>query len=127
MDRTILVADDEPTIRDLLAEVLHDEGYAVVTAPDGAAALEAAERTRPDLVLSDVTMPGADGVAVAQRLRERGIPVVLMSAAGRCPALPGVPCIAKPFDLGDVVAAVDRALGWAWDAGSPAPLVQPGD
>ena len=110
MDRTILVADDEPTIRDLLAEVLKDEGYAVLTAPDGAAALEAADRTRPDLVLSDVTMPGVGGVTVARRLRERGIPVVLMSAAGRCPALPGVPCVPKPFDLGDVVAAVDRAL-----------------
>ena len=112
MQQTILVADDEPIIRDFLADLLREEGYAVLTAADGRTALAAVGRTSPDLVISDVMMPGVDGVDVARSLRERGIPVVLMTAAGRCPSLPGVTCVPKPFDLDAMLATVDRELHW---------------
>ncbi len=107
---TVLVVDDEAAIADMLAACLADEGYAVRTVYDGAAALAEVERDPPDLVVSDVMMPGVGGDAVAMRLRERGIPVVLMSAVRRDVRLPGVECLPKPFDLDTFLAVVNRAL-----------------
>jgi DNA-binding NtrC family response regulator len=66
----VLVADDEPAIRESLAEVLRDEGYDVTAVPDGAAAIAALDTHDFDLVVSDVQMPGADGLAVLRRARE---------------------------------------------------------
>lgn len=67
---TILVAEDEAAVRESLAEVLREEGYDVVAVADGTAALAALEQRDFDLVLSDIRMPGADGLAVLQRTRE---------------------------------------------------------
>ena len=58
---TILVVDDEPLIRDVVVDLLHDEGYAVVTADDGLAAVEMVQQEAPGLVLMDVMMPRMDG------------------------------------------------------------------
>src|SRR5690349_4352134 len=66
----ILVADDEAAVRESVADVLRDEGYQVTAAPDGTAALEAIEGHEFDLVLSDLRMPGADGLTVLRRVRE---------------------------------------------------------
>ena len=110
MTPTILVVDDEPHIADLLAEALGDEGYRVRRAYDGLAALAAADEADPDVVVTDVMMPGLDGVDLARRLRERGVPVVLMSAARTTVDLPGVRFVPKPFDLDEMLAAVSRAL-----------------
>ena len=116
---TILVVDDEPTILDLLVQLLDDEGYATLAAPDGVAALELLAREAADLVLLDVMLPGLDGPGVVRRLREQprtaAIPVVLMSAA-RQPGLDGLDHVAflrKPFDLDQLLAIVARALGRA--------------
>ncbi|GIW39798.1 MAG: acetoacetate metabolism regulatory protein AtoC [Candidatus Binatia bacterium] len=68
---TILVADDEAGIRESLAEVLREEGYDVVAVGDGEAALRALEERDFDVVLSDLLMPGADGLEVLERVRER--------------------------------------------------------
>ncbi len=118
---TILVADEEPIILDLLAAVLRDEGYATLAARDGPEALEMAARARPDLVLMDVMMPGLDGREVVRRMRERpeldGVPVVLMSAAAPVdPAALGVAFLPKPFDLDRLLRAVTAALGGPPDA-----------
>jgi DNA-binding response OmpR family regulator len=109
-DRVILVVDDERPICDLLAELLEDEGYRVTRAYDGLAALAAAERQRPDLVLTDVMMPGLDGVSLVRRLRDRGVraPALLMSAVYADIDLPHVRFLPKPFDVDDVLASVDR-------------------
>ena len=118
---TILVVDDEPLIADALCVLLRGEGYDVRCAYGGGAALAEVERAPPELVVSDVMMPGIDGIALALRMRERGIPVLLMSAARRAAGIPGVGFIRKPFDLDDVLAAVaaalagrsaSRGLGW---------------
>src|SRR5262245_4054838 len=66
----ILVADDEPGIRTSLAEVLRDAGYRVETAADGTAALEALAANDFGVVVTDLRMPGADGLAVLQRARQ---------------------------------------------------------
>ncbi|MDP9367521.1 MAG: hypothetical protein M3Q03_04460 [Chloroflexota bacterium] len=60
--------------------------------------------------MSDVMMPGLDGLAIAIELRLRGIPVILMSAVTSHRAVPGVPFIPKPFDLDRVLTAVTGAL-----------------
>ena len=81
----ILVVDDEPNIRRLVADVLTVEGYEVEAVADGYAALAAIEARRPDCVVLDVMMPGIDGHEVLQRIRaaEHGpdLPVVMLTAA----------------------------------------------
>jgi CheY-like chemotaxis protein len=110
--KMILVVDDERTICDLLADLFEDEGYRVCRAYDGPAALAQAERHRPDLILSDVTMPGLDGVSLTRRLRDRGLrmPVVLMSAVYADVDLPHVRFLPKPFDVDDVLVVVERLM-----------------
>ncbi len=82
--RTVLVADDDEDILELVSFRLERAGYEVVTARDGAAALAAAQEQRPDLAVLDVMMPGLNGYEVTQRLRAddatRDIPVILLTA-----------------------------------------------
>ncbi len=114
---TILVVDDEPLIRDLVAALLRDEGYAVVTAADGHTALEIFRRDLPDLVLMDVMMPRLDGRTAFRAMREHAdaqqIPVILMSAAAHPTELErGIAAfVRKPFDLNQLLTLVARLLG----------------
>ncbi len=109
----VLVVDDEPDLRELLAEALEDAGYEVTVAENGLAALRAAEREHPALVLTDCTMPGLDGPALVRRLRSQPatshIPVIAMSATRTArEALDDVPFILKPFDVDDVLSTIER-------------------
>ena len=78
----ILVVDDDASIRRMLARALGADGYRVEVAADGGAALAAVERSLPDAIVLDVAMPGLDGLAVARRLRDKGlaVPVLLLTA-----------------------------------------------
>jgi two-component system OmpR family response regulator len=78
----VLVVDDEAAITDLLATALRYMGYQVTTAASGQAALEAAAKTSPDLVVLDVMLPDLDGFEVCRRLREQRdfVPVIFLSA-----------------------------------------------
>ncbi len=113
----LLVVDDEPNIRDLLAESLRFAGFEVVTASDGLEAVAAATRERPDLVVLDVMMPGIDGFEVVRRLRAEGarVPVLFLTARDdKADAINGLTVggddyVTKPFSLGEVVARI-RAL-----------------
>jgi CheY-like chemotaxis protein len=82
--RTIMVVDDVPDARDVLARLLRIGGYAAVTAEDGVEALAALTYTSPDLILLDLMMPGMDGVSVLRALRKdprwKHLPVVLLTA-----------------------------------------------
>jgi len=102
MQPSILIVDDEPSLRGALEAFLVDEGFQVRTASDGDEALRIQTSTPSDLILSDVTMPKLDGTGLVGRLRERGdrTEVVLMSAANS-PATNqfNVHWMAKPFDL----------------------------
>ena len=113
---TVLVVEDEPVIRELVAILLEDEGYTVRQAVDGLQALEVMDQQSVDLVLSDVKMPRLDGAALVKRLRARGdpIPVVLMSAVYAEVDLPGVRFLRKPVSgehLLDIIATTLAANG----------------
>jgi CheY-like chemotaxis protein len=81
--KTVLVVDDEPDARDFLTTVLEDNGYATVTAKDGAEAISILEAGAPDLVALDITMPEKSGVAVYRRLKEdealKSVPVIIVT------------------------------------------------
>jgi signal transduction histidine kinase/CheY-like chemotaxis protein len=88
----VLLVDDEPAVREVLAQQLADEGYEVIEAADGAAALALLDSggTRVDLIVSDLAMPGMDGVAVIREARRRrcGLPAILLTGyAGGAAAL----------------------------------------
>ncbi len=118
---TILVLEDDSTIRDVVAGVLEDEGYAVVAAPDGESLWDAATGW-PALVLLDLRLVRVDGDEVLARLRAnpaaRHIPVVVMSAIADLEAYaarPGVAAILpKPFDLEELLGLV---AAWAGPPG----------
>jgi CheY-like chemotaxis protein len=112
---TVLVVDDEPAIREVIATLLEDEGYLVRHAKDGLEALDAINENRIDLIVSDVVMPRLDGASLVRRLRRRGhlMPVVLMSAVYADVDLPGVRFVPKPFEIDRLLGTVASALGSA--------------
>ncbi|MDR7417916.1 MAG: response regulator transcription factor [Armatimonadota bacterium] len=79
--RTVLVVDDEASVRDLVSRYLTPEGFVVHTAENGEAALAMARQIRPDLIILDVMLPGMDGIEVLRRLREWSQVYVLLLTA----------------------------------------------
>jgi DNA-binding response OmpR family regulator len=83
----ILVVDDEFILRDLMRTVLEEEGFSVITAPDGEEALTKANSEMPDLILLDLMMPGKSGLEVCKILKSqpetKHIPVVMATVLGR--------------------------------------------
>lgn len=111
--RSILVADDNPGFADLLRATLEEEGYHVVTASTGLAAVAAMEKHDVGLAVLDVLMPGISGDAVAERLRQLDptLPVLLMTgASGDFAVASGLPVLRKPFPQEELVAAVRRLV-----------------
>src|SRR4051794_22879172 len=87
---SLLLVDDDAPIRRMLERTLTAEGYEVVAAADGGAALAAVERSMPDAIVLDVSMPGLDGLAVTRRLRSKGLRVPILLLTARAEAeLPG--------------------------------------
>jgi DNA-binding response OmpR family regulator len=80
----ILVIDDDENLRDTISLLLENEGFRVSTAADGSAGFEEAVRTKPDLVLVDLRMPGMSGAEVCKQLRAAGskTPIIVLSAVG---------------------------------------------
>ena len=111
----VLVVDDDPDIRATVAEMLEIEGYSVEEAANGADALVAVERRRPDLILLDMRMPVLDGWGFAAEMnrRELTIPIVVMTAArdaARWAAeIAASASLSKPFGFDDLIAAVEEA------------------
>ena len=114
----LLVVDDEPNIRELLATSLRFAGFEVHAAADGRQALKLARDVEPDLVVLDVMLPDLDGFAVTRRLRERGqfVPVLFLTArddtADKVQGLTvgGDDYVTKPFSLEEVVARIRAVL-----------------
>jgi two-component system response regulator MprA len=78
---TVLIVDDDKKVLSMLRRTLAYDGYTVVTASDGTAALQVAQEQRPDLVVLDWRMPGLDGIEVAQRLKAAdGTPILMLTA-----------------------------------------------
>ncbi len=115
---TILVVDDEESIRRSVADVLHDEGYRTASASDGDAALRAVDASAPDLVLLDVAMPGRDGIEVLERVRRAHpeLPIVMMSGHGtietavRATKLGAYDFLEKPLSYDKLLLCVRHCL-----------------
>lgn len=125
---TIYVTDDDPGIRELLAEYLTSHGYAVLTATDAAALEQLLARQRPDLLVLDWMMPGEDGLSIARRLRAQpGFPpIIMLSAKGEdIDRIIGLEVgaddyLAKPFNPRELLARIRAVLRRGGDTG-PAP------
>jgi DNA-binding response OmpR family regulator len=118
MDKpVVLVAEDDPSVRMTLEFVLEDEGFDVISAHDGAEALEVATERLPDVILLDQIMPKMDGKQVLNALRgsesTRAIPVFVLSGMTRGDAneWPGAHFIGKPFSPDDLVDRIRGVLG----------------
>lgn len=113
----ILVVDDELSIIKFLRANLETKGYEVLTAMDGAEALQTIERELPDLIILDIMMPRIDGFEVCRRLREwSSIPIIMLSARAdemdkvKCLEIGADDYITKPFSAGELIARVGAVL-----------------
>src|SRR5579885_1980407 len=119
MADTILVVDDEANIRESLRGVLVDEGYEVLEAENGRAALAALDRTVPRLAIVDIWMPEMDGIELVQRMRQQvpRVPIVVISGHGTIETavhairLGATDFLEKPFQLDALLQTVNRVLG----------------
>lgn len=115
--KTILVVDDEPTLRETVAYTLRREGFVVETAAEGTRALAIARERNPDLVVLDVMLPGMDGLQVCRALRrESTVPIIMLSARGEeLDRVLGLEIgaddyLTKPFAMRELVARVRAQL-----------------
>ncbi len=117
----VLVIDDDEMTRTLVKRMLAGEGHQVEEAVDGAEGLRAFGKSQPDLVLTDINMPGLDGhdVIAAIRVLHTDVPIIAISGGGaiakdelllKASALGAVEIIMKPFEFRQLVGAVERAL-----------------
>jgi DNA-binding response OmpR family regulator len=113
---TILLVDDDPNLLRPLKLLLEREGFRVLTAPDGEAALDATAMERPDLIVTDWMMPRLDGVGMCRRLKDStamaDIPVVILSAAS--PPQPREPLwdnrLMKPTPIDGLIKVIRTLL-----------------
>jgi two-component system response regulator MprA len=121
----VLVVDDDPPLRRMLERTLAAEGFEVTVAADGGGALAAAERYAPDVIVLDVAMPAPDGLAVARRMRAKGLPTPILMLTARDAVVDRVAgleagaddYLIKPFAVAELVARL-RALTRRRDAQS---------
>lgn len=127
----ILIVDDEVGIRELLSEILSDEGHDIVLAENAGAARAARNAKRPDLVLLDIWMPDTDGITLLKEWAAGGqltMPVVMMSGHGtidtavEATRIGAIDYLEKPIALQKLLTAVKRGLQRPSATGQPAPL-----
>src|SRR5262249_40065829 len=114
----VLVVDDEPSARSGLEKLLRQDGYAVDVADGGAKALEIASERPPDVAVTDVKMPGMDGVELLSKLREQDpdLPVLVVTAFGevasavRAMRAGADDYLTKPVDFDALLISLERAL-----------------
>jgi DNA-binding response OmpR family regulator len=114
----ILIVDDEPQVRNIVATYLERDGFVVRTAADGRQALDAIRERRPDALVLDLMLPEVNGLQILQQLREGGdtVPVIVLSARGREPErvagleLGADDYLAKPASPREIAARVRAVL-----------------
>ena len=117
-EATIVVVDDEPSIRELVSASLHFSGFDVKTASNGTEAIDVITQTDPDLVVLDVMLPEIDGFTVTRRIRQQGVeaPVLFLTARDDTQdkvmglTVGGDDYVTKPFSLEEVVARIRAIL-----------------
>lgn len=117
MSEKVLVVEDEPTLVETLAYNLNRQGYTVVTATDGHAALAVARREQPDLIVLDLMLPGLDGFEVCRILRqEMNVPILMLTArTDEVDRVVGLEMgaddyLTKPFSMRELLARVKALL-----------------
>ncbi len=134
----VLVVDDEPDIRELVREILEDEGYAVATAESASQARSLLRERTPQLVLLDIWMPGDDGISLLKEWAQGGVcpfPVVMISGHGTVETAVeatrhgAMDFVEKPLSMGKLLATVEQALAAPGAVGTPgdapAPVIEP--
>jgi two-component system OmpR family response regulator len=114
----VLIVDDEPNIRDLLATSLRFAGYEIQTAANGAQAVAAVTESEPDIILLDVMLPDMNGFSVTKKLRSSGVqaPILFLTARDDVEdkitglTVGGDDYLTKPFSLDEVVARIQAIL-----------------
>jgi len=115
MQENVLVVDDHPEIRDLMVKILERRGYRVSTASDGHDALTQFALARPDLVITDLSMPGLNGYQLCRLIRGiSSVPVLIMSAQKgveeKAYETGADAFVSKPFDMEALWAEIDELL-----------------
>ena len=116
--RTVLVIDDDPGIRDYLETLATRQGYGVYTAADGETALASLDDTTPDLITLDAVLPGMDGLETLRRIKQRlpEVPVIMLSGHGQARTiveamrLGATDFLRKPFEVEELELAFRKAL-----------------
>ena len=127
MEGRLLVVEDDPQVRAMLARALRYEGFEVTAAGDGAEAMAALRASPPDLLLLDLLLPDADGVELCGRLRDEGDPVPILMLTARDTVSDRVAgfeagaddYLVKPFSTAELVARVRALLRRARDRPAP--------
>lgn len=135
IEATIVVVDDEPSIRELLMASLHFSGFEVASAATGSEAIDVIEKTNPDLVVLDVMLPDIDGFTVTRRIRQAGItaPVLFLTARDDTQdkvmglTVGGDDYVTKPFSLEEVVARIRAILRRTRQEGETDPIIRVAD
>jgi two-component system nitrogen regulation response regulator NtrX len=118
MRRTILIIDDEASIRQSLSGALSDEGYQVMSAPNAAQGMELIRKNHPDVVFMDIWMPDIDGLTALNEIKQQGFetPIIMMSGHGtietavKATKLGAFDFIEKPVELDRVLVLIRNAL-----------------
>lgn len=119
--RNILVVDDDKSLRDLLAAILREQGYSVQTAEEGNAALSHMESEKFDLVISDIIMPGKEGIETIREIRQAhpDVQIIAMSTGGSlgnaqileyARMIGAHEAIRKPVELQGLIDTIERML-----------------
>ena len=113
----ILLVEDHAPVREVMSHVLTEEGYSVITACNGASALDRLEDSTPDLILLDIYLPAMDGRRFVQAYRERSgphAPILVVTGAGyaaeRAAALDTAGYLSKPFCVEELIAKVKELI-----------------
>jgi DNA-binding response OmpR family regulator len=117
----ILVIDDDPDVRGSLSKILTRAGYEVVVAAEGAAGIELQHNDPADVIITDIFMPGLDGLQTIRQLKKEGSVVRIIAVSGgdrtgtmdlteQAGLMGAFKVLRKPFEMADVLAAVKAAL-----------------
>ena len=117
---SVLIVDDEPSILKTLGGLLSDEGFEVITAPNGYEALKIIDTESPDLVLLDIWMPGIDGIETLKEIRKENpyIQVIIITGHGtietavKATKLGAFDLIEKPLSIDKVILSINNALNF---------------
>jgi len=121
MAKTILTVDDSASMRQMIKMTLSNAGYSVIEADDGTRGLATARGTAVDMVLTDLNMPGMDGISLVRELRKlpsfTGVPIVLLTTESdaerkaQAKAAGATGWITKPFQPEQLLAVTKKVLG----------------